>query len=158
MSRAFIKEDAGDPDELPERPLPSSANYVTPAGLDALRRRAVELKAAAAALHSEDKRRRALERDLKYYEARIARAILVETAGRAGEEVRFGAAVRVVEEGGRESTYRIVGQDEAEEGGDKIAWDSSIALALIGGKVGSPVDLPIGEDVRKSVIAAIYYP
>ncbi len=134
MSRAFINENAGDPDELPERPVPSSPNYVTPYGLDALRRKAVELKAAAVALPAGDKSRRALERDLKYYEARIARAILIQSAGRPGDEVRFGALVRVRDSGGGESTFRIVGQDEAEEGGGKLAWASSAALALHGGK------------------------
>ena len=155
MSRAFIKEDAGDPDELPDRPLPSSPNYVTPYGLDALRRKALELKAAA--LAADEKRRRALTRDLKYYEARIARAILVESAGRAADEARFGARVRVRDSAGRESSWRIVGQDEAGEGGDKIAWDSSAALALIGGKAGDAVEWGEGEETRRGVIAAIEY-
>ena len=33
MSRAFVKEDAGDPDDLPERHQSAAPNYVTPEGL-----------------------------------------------------------------------------------------------------------------------------
>ncbi|MBI5202465.1 MAG: GreA/GreB family elongation factor [Elusimicrobia bacterium] len=143
MSRAFINENAGDPDELPDRAVPNSPNYVTPYGLDALRKKALELKAAADAFPKDDKRRRAPARDLKYVEARIAKAILVQSAGRRGDEVRFGATVRVKGAGG-ERTFRIVGQDEAEEGGEKIAWDSAAALGLLGCKPGDAAELPDG--------------
>ncbi|MBI4347295.1 MAG: GreA/GreB family elongation factor [Elusimicrobia bacterium] len=157
MSRAFIKEDAGDPDELPERPVPSSPNYVTPYGLDALRRKALELKSALAGAGAEERRRRELARDLRYVEARIARAILVDSKARPGDSVRFGARVRVRDARGAESTFAIVGQDEAEEGGEKVAWDSPAALALIGASVGNTVELPEGEAARAATVIAIGY-
>ena len=39
MSRAFVKEENEDltGEELPERPVSSETNYVTPAGLESLR-------------------------------------------------------------------------------------------------------------------------
>lgn len=157
MSRAFVNENAGDSDELPERPQSASPNYVTPAGLDALRRKAVELKTALSSLPAEDRGRRELARDLKYYEGRIARAILVDTRGKPGDEVRFGATVRVADAKGRERAFTLVGQDEAEEAAGKISWDSSAALALLGKKVGEPVELPGQETADGARVAAISY-
>ena len=45
MSRAFVKESDEDSAaaELPERPLSTAPNYVTPRGLEALRARLKEL-------------------------------------------------------------------------------------------------------------------
>lgn len=45
MSRAFVKDDNEDlaGDELPERPVSSEPNYITPAGLAKLRRKVEEL-------------------------------------------------------------------------------------------------------------------
>ena len=45
MSRAFVKESDDDltAGELPERPLPAHANYVTPRGLELLQARVREL-------------------------------------------------------------------------------------------------------------------
>src|SRR6201999_3498240 len=45
MSRAFVKESDDDlsAGELPERPLPAHANYVTPKGLELLQARVREL-------------------------------------------------------------------------------------------------------------------
>ena len=42
MSRAFIKEDAGDPDELPDRHQSASPNYVTPEGLAAFQQAEID--------------------------------------------------------------------------------------------------------------------
>ena len=157
MSRAFIKEDAGD-DELPERAQSASPNYVTLRGLDLLRRRVTELKAKLGALGPDDRARREVSRDLKYYERRIARAIPVDCAGRSNEEARFGATVLLRGEDGRELRYEIVGQDEAEEGGAKISWDSSPALALMGAKAGQTVELSIGDQTVRALVAEIAYP
>ena len=46
MSRAFVKESDDDlvAGELPERPLPTHANYVTPQGLEQLQARVRELQ------------------------------------------------------------------------------------------------------------------
>lgn len=157
MSRAFVKEDAGDSDELPERPQSSAPNYVTSAGLAALRRRVQELKNALAS-ETDEKRRRVLLRDRTYYEARLGRAILVETAGRPGDEVRFGANVELVEASGARRRFVLVGQDEAEEdGGEKVSWDSPTALALIGKKPGDAVELPEDGTTIAARIAAITY-
>jgi hypothetical protein len=83
MSRAFTKEDdAGD--DIPERPVPAGPNYVTPRGLEMLKAEAeglVERRKRALAAGDEVGR---IDRDLRYLEARIGRAVVVPR-GSAGD-------------------------------------------------------------------------
>lgn len=140
MSRAFVDEDAGDPDDLPERPVRSAPNYVTPRGLALLRSAAARARAALASSARDSREAKAAVRDLRYFEARIGSAVLVDNAGRPSAEVLFGATVETRDAAGASRVRRLVGQDEAEEGGDLVAWDSSLGLALLGAKAGGRVE------------------
>ena len=155
MSRAFIKEDAGDPDELPERHQSASPNYVTPQGLDALRSRAAELRARLAPFPADSKEARVLQRDLRYYDGRVRSAILVDPKNAAEGEIRFGAIVDLLGDDGATRTVAIVGQDEAEGAPDKTSWDSTLALSLLGAKQGDRIDT---EDSGSLTVVAIRYP
>src|SRR5687768_9068729 len=102
MSRAFVKEadDNLPSDELPERPQSPHANYVTPRGLAQLHARAHALQEERDRLAAQDDpmaRTRLLEvkRDLRYFQGRVERAILVDPSGQPKEEVRFGAEVEI---------------------------------------------------------------
>jgi len=140
MSRAFIKEDAGDSDELPERHQSSAPNYVTPEGMAALRRRADELRARLESLAQDSPQRREVRREARYCEGRLASAILVAPGACPPDEVRFGACVDLEAPEGARRTVSIVGQDEADEAAGKIAWDSSLALKLMGARVGTRIE------------------
>ncbi|MCX5796412.1 MAG: GreA/GreB family elongation factor [Elusimicrobia bacterium] len=155
MSRAFIKEDAGDPDELPERHQSAAPNYVTAEGLVALRHEAAELRARLEPLAKDSREARQIKRDLNYFEGRVASAIPVDPKVAPAGEVRFGAKVELRGEDGKTRTLAIVGQDEAEGGQDKIAWDSALALALMGAKVGDRIET---EESGALEVAAIRYP
>ncbi len=144
MSRAFIKEDAGDSDEWPERHQSASPNYVTRAGLEALRRRAEELKARLEGAPPDSAAAREARRDLRYFTGRIASAILVEHPPGPAAEARFGAIVELGRDDGSVFCVAIVGQDEAEGAPGKIAWDSPLALALMGAKEGDRIETPEG--------------
>jgi len=48
-----------------------------------------------------------------------------------------------------------VGQDEAEGARDKIAWDSALALALMGAKKGACIET---EESGTLTVTAILYP
>src|SRR5579859_5084250 len=146
MSRAFVKEDNEDltGDALPERPVSSETNYVTPAGLAGLRETVDRLHADHARLKqaAEDFDRPKLseiERDLRYYQARLDSAIPVNVAAQPRDEVRFGASVQTEDEGGATHTFTIVGEDEADVVHGKVSWQSPLASALIGAKVGDTV-------------------
>ena len=145
MSRAFTKEPDGDmvADDAPERPRSKHPNYVTPAGLAALEARRAELfaeRAMHAAEGLEGKPALAhAARDLRYFDARIEDAILVDPATQPADEVRFGARVTVEGEDGRARDFTIVGEDEADAAAGKVSWLSPLARALTGGRVGDLV-------------------
>ena len=155
MSRAFIKEDADDPDELPERHQSASPNYVTPEGLSALRQKAAGLRARLEPLAKDGREAREVKRDLRYYEGRVASAILVDPKSGPADEVRFGAGVDLRGGDGKTRRAAIVGQDEAEGAQDKIAWDSALALALMGAKKGDRIET---EESGTLAVVSISYP
>jgi transcription elongation GreA/GreB family factor len=166
MSRAFVKESDDDltAGELPERPVPAHANYVTPLGMEQLRARVRELAERHEQLKalsqddSEAKRKlREIERDQRYFNAQLERAEVVDPAGHPAGEVRFGATVKVEEADGRIETFHIVGDDEADVAVGKISWCSPLARSLIGAKVGETVkwQRPAG-DTEVEIVAVEY--
>ncbi len=166
MSRAFVKESDDDlsAGELPERPVPAHANYVTPLGMEQLRVRVRDLAEqheqlkAVAEEDSEAKRKlREVERDQRYFNAQLERAEVVDPAGHPPGEVRFGATVKVEEADGRIETFHIVGDDEADVAAGKISWGSPLAHSLIGAKVGETVkwQRPAG-DTEVEIVAVEY--
>ena len=166
MSRAFVKESDDDltAGELPERPVPAHANYVTPLGMEQLRARVRELAERHEQLKvlsqddSEAKRQlREVERDQRYFNAQLERAEVVDPAGHPPGEVRFGATVKVEEADGHVETFHIVGDDEADVAAGKISWGSPLARSLIGAKVGETVKWrrPAG-DTEVEIVAVEY--
>lgn len=167
MSRAFTKESTDDmvAGELPERPLPAHANYVTPEGRDLLQARVRSLQemherlAARSRDDSEAKQKlREIERDQRYFKAQLERAAVVNPADQPREEVRFGAAVTILDENDRKHRFTIVGDDEADVTAGKISWASPLAKAMIGARVGDTVKWhrPAGD--AEVEIVAISYP
>ena len=147
MSRAFVKENdlehAGI--DIPERPLSDEPNYVTPNGLKLLNEKidALEIERENLKQKKDDpiaKQKIAMiERDMRYYAARIESAILATPKEEDHSIVLFGAIVTVEDEEGNLSAYEIVGEDEAEVSAGKISVTSPIARALIGKEVGDTV-------------------
>jgi transcription elongation factor GreB len=154
MSRAFVKEsDEDGGEDLPERPVPSHANYVTPKGLAQLQARVRELGASCEVLRREaaddtDARRnlRVQERDLRYFKAQLERAEVVTAAG-DDDVVRFGAHVTLALDDGTDQRVHIVGDDEADVAAGEISWASPLARSLIGAREGDVVKWrrPAGE-------------
>ncbi len=145
MSRAFVNEDAGsDRPDLPELPVSPHPNYVTPRGLADLQARLAARQADLAALRARAERldklpEAAAERDIRWLEARLKAAITVDPANHDLSEVAFGLLVTVADEDGRETTYEITGEDEADPALGRIAPHSPLARALIGAQVGDEV-------------------
>lgn len=160
MSRAFVNEDAGaDRPDLPELPVSAHPNPVTPRGLADLEGRLAARLADLAALKARPDRldklpEAAAERDIRWLEARLKTAVLVDVAALGLGEVAFGLVVTVADEDGGESVYQIVGEDEADATLGLIAPQSPLARALLGAHVGDEViwRRPIG-DVALEVVA-----
>jgi len=143
MSRAFVKEDGPDNTPLPDLPISPHPNYVTPRGLQLLRDRLIACQTDLAALKARKDRldglpEKAAERDIRYCEARLKSAILTQPPA-APTAVSFGTAVTVADPTGTETTYQIVGEDEADASRNLIAPQSPLARALIGAEPGDSV-------------------
>jgi transcription elongation factor GreB len=145
MSRAFVNEDAGaDRPDLPELPVPPGPNIVTPRGLAALHAQIAQRQADLAALKARPDRldklpEAAAERDLRWLESRLKAAAVIDPAAHDLTEVAFGLAVTVADADGKETTYEITGEDEADATRHRIAPNSPLARALLGAQVGDVV-------------------
>ncbi len=145
MSRAFVKEpDEGAPaEQLPERQVSEHPNYVTPAGLAQLEEKVGALETRRLELLEQDDDPEGalvyIDRDLRYFTARLESAILVDLGRQPRRKVAFGAAVTVSQDGGKLQTFTIVGEDEADLRQGKISYVSPLAEALVDARVGKKV-------------------
>lgn len=147
MSRAFVKEGDGALDPLPDLPLSPHPNYVTPRGLALLQKRLQSRQADLAALKTRPDRldklpEAAAERDIRYLEARLRSAIVIDPANQPVTEAAFGLCITVRDDKGREVTYEITGEDEADATLHRIAPTSPLTRALLGARVGDEVTWP----------------
>jgi transcription elongation GreA/GreB family factor len=151
MSRAFIKEDQ-TPIDLPDRPVSKHRNLVTPEGLVAIDAALSRFKAAHQAAHDKEDMHAAAAalRELRYWGARRASAEVVRPATNT-QTVSFGLKVTLRREDGREQTFRIVGEDEADPSHGTVSYVSPLARAVLGGKPGDTVK--IGRS--KAIILAV---
>ena len=139
MSRAFVNEDKAVED-LPDRPISTHPNYVTSKGLalidsalENFRRQHAEAQASGdrAALAKAG-------REFRYWSSRRASAQLVEARPNINK-AQFGSTVTIVRDDGREETFHIVGEDEADPSQGSISHVSPLAKSLLGRKVGEVV-------------------
>jgi transcription elongation factor GreB len=182
MNKAFVKESdevEDDEDNLAAPALPAgSKNYMTPAGyarLDAEfnqlwkveRPKLVETIywAASNGDRSENgdyiygkKRLREIDRRIRFLSKRLEHAEVVDPATREDtDQVFFGATVTVADQDGNESTYAIVGIDEADAGRGHIAWISPMARALLKAREGDTVSVQTPDGRREVEIIEVRY-
>ena len=155
MSRAFVKENdlehAGI--DIPERPLSDEPNYVTPRGLKLLNQNIDDLGKEREALNEKKddpivrQKVAVIERDIRYFAARIESAILTNPIDEDPSHVLFGAKVTAEEEEGNLLTFEIVGEDEANIHEGRVSYLSPLAEALLGGAIGDEVlwEKPLGN-------------
>jgi transcription elongation GreA/GreB family factor len=145
MSRAFVNEDHFV-EGLPDRPISDHPNLVTgnglrliDAALQTARRDYGEAQAAGdrGALASAG-------RDLRYWSARRATAQLV-SINPDNAAVQFGNTVTIIRDDGREQSFAIVGEDEADPANGTVSHASPLARALLGKTVGDVIRAGQGE-------------
>ncbi len=100
-----------------------------------------------------------IEGRIKDVEAKLSHAQVIDPATvNAGGRVVFGATLDLLdEEGQREVTYQIVGDDEADIGAGKISISSPIARALIGKEAGDIVEVRVPDGLRQYEILDVRY-
>ena len=154
MSVAFTREEDYEAQaaNLPDRPVSQHANLVTREGLEAIEQALAEARAAytdAQMVGGVSADRTAMARatrELRYWSARRATAQLTEPAAAQGQ-VQFGRTVHLEREDGRQQTFRIVGEDEADPSAGKISYVSPLAQALLGKAQGDVVQA-VGSEVE----------
>ncbi|MDO8412702.1 MAG: transcription elongation factor GreB [Gallionellaceae bacterium] len=182
MNKAFTKEtdesaDAEEPQAPPPLP-PGLKNYITPVGYQRLKDELDQLWkverpalvqtitwAASNGDRSENgdyiygkKRLREIDRRIRFLSKRLENAVVVDPAQRLDcDQVFFGATVTVCRSDGTESTYSIVGVDEADAGRGLISWVSPLARTLLKAREGDTVILRIPGRVEELVIVEIAY-
>lgn len=140
MSKAFTKEadDAPEP-KLHRRGVSvPEPNYMTPAGARAAR-------SELATCTDEDRVRELTDH--------LATAQIIEPPADL-RVVSLGASVTIEDESGRRTKYRIVGALEADARRGLVFWQSPIAAALYGTRVGDAITLPRGAEAE---VVAIDY-
>ena len=148
MSVAFTRDEDHEAAaaNLPDRPVSSHPNLVTPQGLAQLEADFALAKAAYSAAQvsgsvSDDRTAMArATRDLRYYTARLGSAQRIEPVA-APERVVFGCTVTIVRDDGREQVFRIVGEDEADPTAGSVSYVSPLARALLGKEAGDEVQV-----------------
>ncbi len=97
--------------------------------------------------HSAREKQSFIEGRIKELEGILSRADVIDTSRMSGA-IKFGARVRLIdEESGRELSYQIVGEPEADIEAGKLNIASPLARALIGKEEGDSVEVrtPGGE-------------
>jgi transcription elongation GreA/GreB family factor len=147
MSRAFVREqDVDSRENLPERPISEHPNDVTVAGMAQIKDALATARSAYERAQESDDRASiaAAARELRYWSARRSTARIVP-APQDPTEVRFGASVTIVRDDGREQTFQIVGEDEADPAKGSISHVSPLARSMFGKRVGDVVKAGSGE-------------
>jgi transcription elongation GreA/GreB family factor len=123
MSRAFVKESDDEKVPLPDRPISPHRNFVTACGKAAIEANLNRFEAAyRSAIAKDDKQAVAAAlREVRYWSARRSNAEVVNPPS-APDRVAFATTVTLRREDGREQTFTIVGEDEADPSSGTISY------------------------------------
>ena len=99
-----------------------------------------------------------IEARINELESKISLAEIIDISNLSSERIQFGAKVTVVdEETNEESTYQIVGADEAEVNEGRLSISSPLARALIGKTTGDSIEINTPSGARFYEILGVNY-
>ena len=155
MSRGFIKE--GDQEEIPMVPprayLPKGMpNYVTSEGLEALKNECEVLENERVAANGNYIMSNFIDAKMKLLIDRINTAVEVDLTKANKETVSFGAYVKY-----NDRTVRIVGVDEADFSKGLLSFNSPVAKALVGKKVGDKFEIKVPKGTETIEVQGVWY-
>lgn len=182
MNKAFVKESAGDDDDL-DAALPAipagAKNYITPIGYQRIKDELLHLIdverpevvrvvhwAASNGDRSENgdyiygkRRLREIDRRIRFLTKRLDLAEVVDPSVHHGsDQVFFGATVSYENQAGRQQIVTIVGIDEIDPLQGKISWVSPVARALTKAREGESVTLMTPAGIEELEILEVSYP
>lgn len=154
-------------------------NYITPAGYRALKTEYDKLLgeerpalveviswAAGNGDRSENgdyiygrKKLREIDRRLGWLAKRMKAAKVIDPKDQPDKsKVFFGCTVTIADEDDNHRTLTMLGDDEADAGAGKVGWNSPIARALRGAKLGDVRKVTLPGGIREYEVMTITYP
>lgn len=92
--------------------------------------------------HAAKEKQGFIEGRIQELESKLSLSQVIDPTTMSGDVVRFGATVKIVnEDTDEESTYQIVGEDEANVKDGKISITSPIARAMISKEIGDAFEV-----------------
>ena len=108
--------------------------------------------------HAAKEKQGFIEGRIQELESKLSLAQVIDPTTMSGEVVRFGATIKIVnEDTDEESTYQIVGEDEANVKDGKISVTSPIARAMITKEVGDAFEVIAPGGSKGYEILEVYY-
>lgn len=108
--------------------------------------------------HSARERQGFIEGRIVELESKLSHAAVIDASQLNGTKVKFGATVTLVDEDlNQESTYQIVGVDEASVEKGLLSLTSPLARALIGKEQGDSIDVATPSGHRSYEIARVEF-
>ena len=108
--------------------------------------------------HAAKERQSFLDGRMKLLEDAIARAEVIDVSRFEGEQIRFGATVKLSDaDSGAEVQYRIVGELEADIKTGRVSITSPIARAMIGREVGDSVRVQAPGGAREYEVLEVLF-
>ncbi|HEY2405476.1 MAG TPA: transcription elongation factor GreA [Polyangiaceae bacterium] len=108
--------------------------------------------------HAAKERQGLVEARIKDIEDKLSRAEVIDHTKLSGDRVRFGATVMLTNlDTDEESTYQIVGADEADINQGTISVSAPLSRALIGKSTGDEVVVRLPGGTRRYEIASIEF-
>ncbi|MDG1825948.1 MAG: transcription elongation factor GreA [Henriciella sp.] len=108
--------------------------------------------------HAAKEKQSFIEGRIMELEDKLSRADVIDLSKVKGEKIVFGATVTIIDvESEVESTYQIVGEDEADIAKGKVSNTSPMARALIGKTVGDEAEVAAPGGARAYEIADVKY-
>jgi len=152
VSRAFVKETDSDKVGLPDRPISLHRNLVTETGLAEIEAALARFETAhrTSAEQGDQEGAAAALREVRYWKARRASAELIQPSDDR-TKASFGMTVTLRRGDGREQTFRIVGEDEADPSRGTVSYVSPLALAVLAHSAGDTVVIGASEAVLLNV-------
>ena len=108
--------------------------------------------------HAARERQSFIEGRVAELEDKIARAEIIDVTKLSGKVIKFGAKVTLADEdSGDETTYQIVGAEEADVEKGRLSVTSPLARALIGKQTGDSVEVTTPRGSKAYEIIKVRY-